>query len=172
MDAFAVSVSNGMMTHDVRLRHGAKMGLFCGVFQFVMPFLGWVLGGAVSGYIEQYDHWIAFILLGVIGGKMIWSYFQKDEEEDISGEAFGFKRLTILALATSIDALAVGVSFAVLNVDILLACTVIGIVAFIMSMAGVLLGKTLGPRLKGKSELLGGIILVGIGIRILFEHLS
>lgn len=175
MDAFAVSLSNGMMVSECKPRHAVKMGLFCGIFQCIMPLLGWLLGGTVSGYVEKIDHWIAFFLLLFIGGKMIASFFKKDANENNQSsapeEAFGAKRLLTLAIATSIDALAVGVSFAFLNINIWSACALIGVVAFSLSFAGVLLGKKLGPVLRDKATLLGGIILVIIGARILIGHL-
>jgi len=175
MDAFAVSLSNGMTVLECKPKHAAKMGLFCGGFQFVMPLLGWLLGSTVSGYVEKIDHWIAFFLLLFIGGKMIASFFKKDKGESgqtsVPEEAFGAKRLSTLAIATSIDALAVGVSFAFLSMNIWGACTLIGVVAFALSFIGVLLGKKLGPVLRDKAALFGGIILVIIGTRILIEHL-
>ncbi len=174
MDAFAVSAATGMLATNLRKRDAIKTGIFCGVFQFIMPLIGWFLGSTVRSYIESFDHWIAFALLGFIGGRMVYSYFkgEKDEAAKISdAELFGNKRLLLLAVATSIDALAVGISFAILSVNIWSACTIIGIIAFILSLVGVLLGKKLGPVLKDKAELIGGVVLILIGAKILFEHI-
>jgi len=175
MDAFAVSLSNGMTVSECKPKHAVKMGLFCGVFQFIMPLLGWLLGGTVSSYVEKIDHWIVFLLLIFIGGKMIVPFFKKKNDENFQSpavnEAFSTKRLLTLAIATSIDALAVGVSFAFLSTNIWGACALIGVVAFAFSFAGVLLGKQLGPVLRDKAALIGGVTLIIIGTRILVEHL-
>jgi putative Mn2+ efflux pump MntP len=174
MDAFTVSLCSGLAASNPKMRHALKMGLFCGAFQFFMPVLGWFLGSAVAGYIETFDHWIAFALLVFIGGRMILSTFRKKSGEDSESppeRLFETRHVILLATATSIDALAVGVGFAVLDLRIIETSALIGLVAFIFSAAGVLTGKTLGPLLKGKAEFLGGCILVIIGIRILLNDL-
>ncbi|MDR1932062.1 MAG: manganese efflux pump MntP family protein [Spirochaetales bacterium] len=175
MDAFAVSLCSGLADPHPKMRHALKMGLFCGAFQFFMTVLGWFLGSAVTGYIERFDHWIAFALLTFIGGRMILSAFRKKSGDDPAGpppeKLFETHYVILLATATSIDALAVGVGFAVLDLRIVETSALIGLVAFIFSAAGVLTGKTLGPLLQGKAEFLGGCILVIIGTRILTSHL-
>lgn len=175
MDAFAVSVTNGVTVKDFKKRHAVKMGIFFGGFQFVMPLVGYVLGSGFRVYIEAFDHWIAFGLLALIGGNMIReSLFGGDEaaEPKTAAEALNAKVLTVQAIATSIDALAVGISFSLLKeVNMWLSCTVIGIVAFVFSFAGALMGKKIGGLFKDKAELAGGIILCCIGLKILIEHL-
>jgi putative Mn2+ efflux pump MntP len=175
MDAFTVSLCSGMAAPNPKMRHALKMGIFCGAFQFFMPVLGWFLGNTVTGYIERFDHWVAFALLTFIGGRMIISAFRrkpgKDSAESPPEKLFETYHVILLATATSIDALAVGISFAFLDFRILEASALIGLVAFIFSAAGVLTGKKIGYLLKEKAELLGGCILVVIGIRILLIHL-
>ncbi len=175
MDAFAVSVTNGITVADIRPRHGVKMGLYFGTFQFVMPLVGYVLGSGLREYIEAFDHWIAFGLLALIGGNMIRESLTGDgetAEPRTAKEALNAKVLTLQAIATSIDALAVGVSFSLLpDVDMWLSCSVIGAVAFIFGFAGAMMGKRIGGLLKDKAELAGGIVLCIIGIKILIEHL-
>lgn len=173
MDAFAVSIVSGISLKKPRMSHAVVFGLFFGVFQFIMPVIGWYLGSYFAEYIEKYNHWVAFFLLGFIGVKMIVDSLKKDEDNK-EGDDVGiinFKNMTLLAIATSIDALAVGISFAVINTDIWSASAIIGVVAFAFSFVGVLLGKKLGT-LAGKSmETIGGGILVIIGIKILIGHL-
>ncbi len=175
MDAFAISMSSGVAVRKWKPLYGVKIGLFCGLFQFIMPLLGWLLGTTVSGYIEAVDHWIAFALLALIGGKMIFEALKKDTDKEAAPlsekELFSFKRLTLLAIATSIDALAVGVSFALLEINIWEAGVMIGLVTFFFAFLGNYLGHKLGALLKDKAELLGGILLVLMGLRILFDHL-
>lgn len=175
MDAFAVSVTNGIVVTNLRPRHGVKMGLYFGGFQFVMPLIGYVLGSGLREYIEAFDHWIAFGLLALIGGNMIRESFSGDDEAQggkTAKEALNYKVLTLQAIATSIDALAVGVSFSLLpDIDMWLSCSIIGAVAFIFGFAGAMMGKRIGGMLKDKAELAGGIVLCVIGIKILIEHL-
>ncbi|MEA5084033.1 MAG: manganese efflux pump MntP family protein [Lachnospiraceae bacterium] len=173
MDAFAVSVSNGIAMKNFRVSDGVKMGTFFGVFQCMMPLLGWVLGNSVRVYIEAVDHWIAFILLLLIGGNMVKESLSKDCDEDISKCDFALtnKKLILQAIATSIDALAVGISFAMLNVDIISAAIIIGLVCFVISFVGGSLGKKLGEVFEERAEFLGGIVLIVIGAKILAEHL-
>ena len=171
MDAFAVSVSTGIAVPGFGPRQAARIGAWCGAFQFAMPLIGWFLGSSVKSYIEAVDHWIAFGLLFLIGGNMVREALFGGEEEapvvDLS-----HRRLFLLALATSIDALAVGVSLAFVEVNILLAAAVIGIVAFLLAMTGGLLGRRLGELFQRRATLLGGLVLVFIGVKILAEHLS
>ena len=172
MDAFAVSISNGMAIRGYTNKDGRKMAFSFGVFQCIMPILGWVLGSSISSYIEAVDHWIAFVLLGFIGLTMIKSAIDCGKE-DGSCELFDLtpQKLIIQSIATSIDALAVGISFAVLDVDIISAAILIGVVCFIISFCGGALGKRLGDVCRGRAELLGGVILIGIGVKIVADHL-
>lgn len=170
MDAFAVSVSTGVVIPGFGPRQAARIGAWCGTFQFGMPLLGWALGTGVKTYIEFIDHWIAFGLLAFIGGNMIRQALSGEEEEAVAD--LNVKRLFLLALATSIDALAVGVTFAFQDVNILLCSAVIGIVAFVMAMLGGLLGRRLGDLFRRRATLLGGLVLVCIGVKILVEHLT
>lgn len=171
MDAFAVSAATGVALPGFRFRHAATMGTWFGAFQFAMPLLGWLLGTGVSGYIRSVDHFVAFGLLAFIGGRMVWNSFSQEGEEacpDLSP-----RRLLVLAVATSIDALAVGVSMAFMpDVNVLLSCVVIGVVAFALSVAGGLLGRRLGDLLQKRAELVGGLVLIAIGLKILIEHLT
>ena len=169
MDAVAISVSAGMSIPGFRPRQGVKMGLWFGGFQFAMPLLGWFLGTSVAEYIVAVDHWVAFGLVAFIGGRMIWDSLHPEEEggpADLSA-----RRLCILAIATSIDALAVGVSMAFMTVDILFSAAVIGVVTFFLSLAGALLGRYLGSLLQKWAGVAGGVVLIGIGVKILMEHL-
>ncbi len=178
MDAFAVSICKGLSMKKVKWQHATIIGLFFGGFQALMPFVGWLLGSQFEQYITKVDHWIAFGLLGIIGGKMLYEAIKGDEEEgcsccnDKNADKLDLKELFILAIATSIDALAVGITFAFLKYPVVKAVTVIGVVTFIISMAGVYIGNFFGSRFKKKAEIAGGIILVGIGIKILLEHLG
>ncbi len=169
MDAFAVSVSTGIAVPGFGPRQAARIGAWCGFFQFAMPLAGWFLGFSVKTYIEAVDHWIAFGLLALIGGSMIRGALRGEEEAAVTD--LSVRRLFLLALATSIDALAVGISLAFTDVDILLSAAVIGAVAFALSMLGGLLGRRLGQLFQKRATLAGGAVLVGIGLKILLEHL-
>lgn len=176
MDAFAVSLSKGFCLRKNIFRNALKISIFFGVSQAVMPLIGWLCGIYFESYIKFIDHWIGFILLSLLGGKMIYESLKEDNHEtavecSLDEEALKNKDLLVLAVATSIDALAVGISFAFLNVDIVTSITVIGIVTFITCFAGVYLGKALGNILKKYSEIIGGVILIFIGFKILIEHL-
>ena len=174
MDAFAVAVCKGLAMGD-RIDKGQALvtALFFGGFQALMPLAGWTLGRQFEGYITQLDHWIAFVLLGVIGGKMIWEALREGEEAAEKGAGrLDLKELTLLALATSIDALAVGVTFAFLKADIALSVSLIGLTTFCLSLGGVWVGHVFGARFKRKAEVAGGAILVLIGLKILLEHLG
>ena len=169
MDAFAVSVCKGLGVKEVRAKHAMCCGLWFGGFQALMPFLGYILGTAFESYITKIDHWIAFVLLGFIGVNMIREAFSKEEEE--TDASFGVKTMLLMAIATSIDALAVGITFAFLGVNIWLAVTLIGCTTFVFSAAGVKIGNVFGNKYKAKAELAGGLILIAIGCKILIEHL-
>lgn len=169
MDAFAVSVSNGIALSNFKFRDSVRQGVYFGGFQFIMPLMGWTLGNSIRQYIEAVDHWIAFILLGVIGVNMIKECFT-DEDCDCGMDYISTKTMVLQAVATSIDALAVGISLAILNINIVYACSIIGIVAFIFSFSGGFIGKYIGGFLNKKAEIIGGIILIFIGLKILLEH--
>jgi manganese efflux pump family protein len=169
MDAFAVSVSNGIALGNISVKDTLRTGGFFGVFQFIMPVLGWIIGTSVKSYIEAVDHWIAFGLLLFIGGNMIKEALYQQEEEKEANLSTG--KLFLQAVATSIDALAVGISFAVLNVNIWQASAIIGVVCFCISVAGCHVGKNIGNLLKEKAEFAGGAVLIAIGLKILAEHL-
>ena len=173
MDAFAVAVCKGLSIQKLKLRHALVVGLWFGVFQALMPTIGWLLGSTFAELITAVDHWVVFVLLAVIGGNMIRESFHKEEEgceECNSSLAFG--TMLMLALATSIDALAVGVSFALLNVNILAVVLSIGLCTFIISTIGVKIGNVFGARFKSKAEFLGGAVLILMGLKILLEHLG
>ncbi len=173
MDAFAVAICKGLNMRKVNKLQCGMIALFFGGFQALMPLIGWALGKQFEGYITSIDHWIAFVLLLLIGGNMIKESRQKEEEEREQKECrLDIKELLILAVATSIDALAVGITFAFLKVDIIPAITIIGITTFVISVIGVFVGNIFGSRYKNKAELAGGIILVLIGLKILLEHLG
>ena len=168
MDAFAVSVCKGLSVKTLRPRHGVIAGLYFGGFQALMPLIGWLLGRQFEGLIKSVDHWVAFVLLALIGANMVRESFGKDEEVN---DSFSFKTMLPLAVATSIDALAVGVTFAFLEVQILPAIALIGVTTFTFSAAGVKIGNVFGVRFKSKAELTGGVIRILLGIKILVEHL-
>ena len=169
MDAFAVSVCKGLSVKKVGVKHAALAGLYFGGFQFLMPVIGYLLGFRFESVIESIDHWVAFVLLAFIGGNMIKESFGKAEELN---DDFGVKTMLLMAIATSIDALAVGITFAFLEVQILPAAGLIGVTTFLLSFVGIYIGNAFGIRYKSRAELAGGIILVVIGVKILFEHLG
>lgn len=175
MDAFAVSICKGLSMRKVNKKQCLVIGLFFGGFQALMPFIGWVLGSQFEQYITSIDHWIAFILLGFIGGKMVVEAIrEKDEAVEVGkmDPPLDLKEMFILAIATSIDALAVGITFAFLQVPIVEAVSIIGITTFVISVIGVYVGNFFGNRYKKKAELVGGMILILIGVKILLEHLG
>ena len=171
MDAFAVSICKGLSMQKIDKKYTLCIGLFFGGFQALMPLTGYLLGSQFSGYIERFDHWIAFVLLALIGFNMI-KESREEEEEEKPYAGVNFKELLILAVATSIDALAVGVSFAFLGVRIAPAVTLIGCTTFVLTLVGVWVGNLFGSRYKSRAELTGGIILILIGLKILLEHLG
>lgn len=168
MDAFAVSVCKGLSLGKITKKHMCLAGAWFGGFQALMPLIGYFAGRFFADYITKYDHWIAFILLVIIGGSMIKEAFGEEEEMDNSMDA---KSMFILAVATSIDALAVGVTFAFLKVAIIPAVTFIGVITFVCSAAGIKIGSIFGAKYKAKAEIAGGVILVLIGLKILIEGL-
>ena len=170
MDAFAVAVCKGLALRESKLRHMALVGLWFGGFQALMPVIGYLLGVQFKDAITAIDHWIAFFLLAVIGGNMIREAFSKEEEP--ADASLTPKKMLPLAVATSIDALAVGVSFAFLDVQIGLAASFIGIITFLLSGAGVKVGSLFGMKYKQRAELVGGVILILLGLKILLEHLG
>lgn len=172
-DAFSVAVCKGLNMRKLNLKHGYIIALFFGVFQAVMPLIGYLLGTGFSSYIEAIDHWIAFVLLAFIGGKMtVEAIRDKGDDEEEKSDALNLGELTVMAVATSIDALAVGITFAFLDVKIIPAAAIIGVTTFALSLAGVLIGNKFGAKYKNKAELAGGIILILIGLKILLEHLG
>lgn len=170
MDAFAVAIGKGLTMQRMRWKHAAITGLWFGVFQAVMPLAGYFLGTRFSGYIQRIDHWIAFVLLALIGGNMILES-RKGEDAPVDG-SFAPSRMLPLAVATSIDALAVGVTFAFLQVDIVSAVTLIGCTTFVISFAGVKIGTVFGERFSCKAEFIGGLLLVLMGCKIVLQHLG
>ena len=170
MDAFAVAVCQGLCMPKLNLRYAAVIALFFGGFQALMPALGYLLGSQFESMITQIDHWIAFVLLGIIGSSMI-KESREDEEEEVSA-SFDVKTMLALAVATSIDALAVGVTFAFLHVNIVWAVTFIGCTTFVLSAVGVKVGNIFGMKYKSRAELAGGVILILMGVKILLEHLG
>jgi len=188
MDAFAVSVANGFMIKELKLRHALRIAFFFGFFQAMMPVIGWAAGREFAGYILAVEHWVAFGLLVFIGGKMIWESgvlkFSRPKaepvaeaacDEDSNGNSrktcLHFPTLLLLSISTSIDALAVGLSFSFLGVAIIKPILIIGMVTFIICVGGVYIGDTVGHLFEDKLELIGGLILIGIGTKILLERL-
>ena len=175
MDAFAVSICKGLGMKRLNMKQALAIGVFFGGFQALMPFLGWALGTQLADFITPIDHWIAFILLAVIGGKMLIDAFHGGDEDE-AGEAadakLDLKELFMLAIATSIDALAVGITFAFLGVDIVFAIAIIGATTFVISVAGVAVGHAFGARYEKGATVVGGVVLILIGLKILLEHLG
>ncbi len=177
MDAFAVSIATSLNLVNVSKRQIFRLSFHTGLFQFLMPVIGWYLGFSFSKYISDYDHWVAFVLLALIGGKMVHESFEGREESETEG-GNALKKdptrglsLIFIAVATSIDALAVGVSLAMLNVNIWYPSAVIGIVTMSLSIIGMKIGEKLGARFGNRMELAGGLILIAIGIKIVIEHI-
>ena len=177
MDAFAVAICKGLGMRRINYRHTFIIALFFGGFQALMPFLGWLLGSRFAQYITRYDHWIAFVLLLFIGGKMVWDTLHEDgkEEEEFANERLDLKELLLMAVATSIDALATGIilptAVGASTLPLMLASVVsIGMITFLFSLVGVGIGKKFGSLCCGKAEIVGGIVLIGIGLKIFLEH--
>ncbi len=174
MDAFAVSVCKGLSTEKISVRHMAIAGLWFGGFQMLMPLLGYLLGSTFAGYITSIDHWIAFVLLFLIGLNMIREVCSGGEEDccknNVEEKPFGFKSMLVMAVATSIDALAVGITFAFLKVNMSTAIPLIGTTTFLISAVGIKIGSIFGSRFQSKAQVAGGIILILLGLKILLEH--
>ena len=168
MDAFAVSIGKGLSVREIKMRHSMSVGVWFGGFQALMPLVGYCLGASFASVVADFDHWIAFVLLAYIGYQMIRES-RSDDFEDVDPD-FSFRTMFAMAVATSIDALAVGISFAFLKVDIWTSVLLIGLTTGLFSMAGVHVGNVFGSRYKSTAELFGGIILVIIGVKILIEH--
>lgn len=173
MDAFAVALCKGLNMKKLNYFHAVIIALFFGGFQALMPFIGWFLGNSFEAYILSVDHWIAFGLLAYIGGKMAYDAIKgKEEEIENSGDKLDIKELFIMAIATSIDALAVGITLAFSKIPIMQSITIIGVTTFVLSITGVLIGNRFGMKFKNKAEIAGGVILILIGCKILLEHLG
>ena len=170
-DTFAVSVSSGLILRKIDFFNATKIAITLAVFQAAMPVIGWLAGSGIKVYAEDFDHWIAFGILALLGGKMIYESFNTDPDNR-SFNPLDFKVMIGMAIATSIDALIVGFSFALLNFKILLSVGIIGAVTYIVAMLGMLFGKKIGARMGRRMEMLGGVMLILIGVKILFEHLS
>jgi len=170
MDAFAVSIASSVLLGKVSGRQAFRLSFHFGLFQLLMPVIGWLVGSSFALWVMAFDHWIAFGLLLLIGGRMIYESFTRPEEQ-ARRDPSRWPDLVVLSVATSIDALAVGLSFAMLEVTIWLPCVIIGLVAAGMTLVGLRIGARLGTRFGRRMEVLGGIVLIGIGIRILIQHL-
>ena len=173
MDAFAVSVCKGLGMRRMRYDQALVISLYFGVFQALMPLIGWLLGTSFSRYIQAFDHWIAFVLLAFLGGKMLWDVFheKEDGEQESAERRLDHRELFMLAIAMSIDALAVGIAFACLDVNIWSSISIIGVTTLVISFAGVWIGNRFGNRFQKKAEIAGGLVLILIGVKILAEHL-
>ncbi len=179
MDAFAVAVCKGLSLRRAGWKEAGIVGLYFGIFQAGMPLIGYFLGIQFEGFIKEYDHWISFILLSFIGVSMLWEALHKekasgtpDKTDKKNTDSLGFRVMLLLALATSIDALTVGVTFAFLQVNIIWAVALIGVTTLLLSMAGVKIGNVFGAKYKAPAEAAGGIILILLGVKILLEHLE
>ena len=170
MDAAAVSVCKGLSMKKIVWKNAVIIALYFGIFQAVMPLLGYLFGSAFSGLVEAIDHWIAFILLSIIGGKMIKESFEDEGESETKNDSIDVKTMIVMAIATSIDALAVGITFAFFKINIIKAVLIIGIITFTLSLFGVIIGNKFGDKFHGKAEIVGGVILILIGIKIFLEH--
>lgn len=171
-DAFAVSVGKGLQTRRLTPRYALALAVTFGLFQGVMPVIGWLLGSGLRDYVTAVDHWIAFGLLALIGAKMIWEALAGDGDDAGDDGTIPLRELLVLGVATSIDALAVGIGFAFLEVSIVGAAVLIAAITFVLSYVGVYLGHRAGARFSGPAEVVGGVILIGIGTKILFDHLG
>lgn len=169
IDAFSVAIGIGATNNKKSWAPVLRLAAFFGIFQFAMPVAGWLAGLTVVEIIGSFDHWIAFVLLALVAGKMIWEGFEKESAEDKDDKTRGWP-LLMLSIATSIDALAVGFSFSVLKSPILFPAVIIGIVCFIMTVTGMVFGKVLAKIFGKKVEIFGGLVLIGIGIKILVDH--
>ncbi len=171
MDAFSVSVCKGLGMRRLNPKVALVLALLFGGFQAFMPVIGWLLGTQLLWLIEPIDHWIAFVLLGYIGGKMLYDAIRGDEEDSGATDHVAWGEFLMLAVATSIDAFAVGISFAALNVNMIFSVTAIGVITFALSLAGVGVGHAFGARYERPAQIVGGLVLIGIGLKVLIEHL-
>jgi putative Mn2+ efflux pump MntP len=169
-DAFAVALGKGLHMRSFNLRHALVIALTFGAFQAVMPLVGWLLGTRFADSVESVDHWVAFGLLALIGAKMLWEAVRPGEDREVDTDSLDLRELGVLAVATSVDALAVGISLAFLDVSIGGAATLIGVVTAVVAFAGVVLGRRVGARFGRPAEVFGGLVLIGIGTKILLEH--
>ncbi len=174
MDAFAVATCRGLEMPKFNWKHALVIALFFGVFQALMPLIGWAVGSTFSKYIENVDHWIAFALLAVIGLNMIWDSFKKEKQEDKECNNQGLKiiPLIFMAIATSVDALVVGITIAFINANIWITIAIIGSITFVLSFIGVAIGHKVGSKFKRVATAIGGVVLILIGLKILLEHLG
>ena len=170
MDAFAVSITLGLSVRKPKIKEVLIPGIYFGFFQALMPLIGYFAGISFASKIQNLDHWIAFVLLGLIGGKMIVESFSKKEKQE-NGNPFQFTKMILLAIATSIDALAVGVTFSFFDVNIFKSILIIGLITFCISIGGVKIGNLFGAKFKSKAEFFGGTVLILLGLKILIEHL-
>ena len=171
VDAFSVAIGIGAAGYKKSWAPVLRLSLAFGIFQFVMPLVGWLAGSTVVDWIQGFDHWVAFALLVVVGGKMIWEGFEEEADEEKTDQTCGWP-LLVLSIATSIDALAVGFSFSLLKTPILFPAAIIGIVCFMMTAVGMIFGKVLARIFGRKVEILGGLVLIAIGVKILMEHIG
>jgi len=171
MDAFAISITLGLSVTKPKIKELLIPGIYFGLFQAFMPFIGYFVGINFANKIQYLDHWIAFLLLGFIGGKMIKDSFSK-EETKVNKNPFRFYAMLLLAIATSIDALAVGITFAFFEINIFSTIIIIGLTTFCISVIGVKIGNIFGTKFKSKAEFIGGVVLVILGLKILIEHLT
>lgn len=169
-DTFAVSVSSGLLKKEIVFFNAVKIAIILAFFQGLMPVVGWMAGLIIKDFVSSIDHWVAFGLLAILGTKMIWESFKpEDAKKDV--DPLKIKIIITMAIATSIDALVVGISFSLIDIPIILSIIIIGAVTFIVSMLGILFGKKTAGALGKKMEILGGVILIGIGLKILIQHL-
>ena len=171
-DAFAVALTKGLHMRRFNLRHAVIIALTFGLFQAVMPLIGWLLGTQFARYITEFDHWVAFALLLLVGGKMLWEAFSSHEDTERDFDRLDVRQLIVLAVATSIDALAVGITFAFVEVSIGWAVALIGVTTAVLAFVGVVVGRRVGARFGKPAEIVGGVVLILIGTRILLQHLG
>lgn len=173
IDAMAVSAARGLATSRIRLRHAVLVAVFFGGFQGLMPLLGWLAGSRVGPFVEAWDHWIAFALLAAIGGKMLWeARGERTETAAPEAELYGIRVMTVLAIATSIDALAAGISLPMLDAPLVLSIGTIGITTAVLSVIGLFAGRRFGSALGRRLDVIGGVVLIGLGAKILIQHLT
>ena len=172
MDATAVAAARGMTVPVIRTRHVLLVGGLFGGFQALMPLIGWLIGAELGPYVQAWDHWIAFVLLAAIGGKMLWEARASADDEVVQGDTFALKVMVVLAIATSIDALAVGFTLPLRGAELVPALVTIGVTTALLSIAGLFAGRRLGALLGKRLDVIGGLVLIGMGTKILVEHLT